>query len=85
MSQPTANEQLRTFLARRAEISDRIVEYTKLLEPALRDAGLHHQADRLQALLGEIDRVETELKAALDQNPREMLAALIEGLGRSNR
>ncbi len=54
-----------------------VFEYAKLLEPSLRDAGLNHQADRLQALLSAVDCVDSEIEQLIQENPVGVVEALL--------
>lgn len=55
----------------------RLVDYCKHLEPTLRDLNANNAADRLTALLGEIEAVDATLQAAIMADPEGALADIL--------
>jgi hypothetical protein len=61
---------------------DKVIDYCRTIEPTLRDAGQNHTADRLAALLGELDAINARIDATFRERPGESLAYVIETLRR---
>ena len=60
-----------------------VVSYVRGLEPVLRDHGANNLADRLMAMLGEVDAAEREMRAYIAQNGDSIASAFTSAIKRS--
>jgi hypothetical protein len=70
---------------RRNDLNKRSIDQVRLLEPALRDAGLNHQADRLLAVIVEWDALDRELTELINSDVNAAVELMIESVGRRGK
>lgn len=76
-------EKIGKIRQERERIFTKLEGLCRNLEPQLRDANQHHSADRLAALMGELDINTGELQELLISTPRgEMIAFFSEAFDR---
>lgn len=76
------NSALQRFAQRETELKDKVVALARSIEPVLRDEGKNHLADRLAAVIDEIDRVQTEVQVLIRDNAEMAVKAMLEEMMR---
>ncbi len=69
----TFTEKAHELAMRNDRAISELLTYARNLEPVLRDHNLNHSADRIAAILGEIEAVRAEAKDVLNSRFPELL------------
>lgn len=69
--------------AKQQSVFTRLLELCRHAEPALRDRGMNHQADRIAALISEHDAYNAELQAIIMEDPRGAMMGILDRIERN--
>ena len=72
-------EHAKKLKARQDAAAAALASFIRSLEPILRDGGQHHTADRLVALIAEVDSMDREVREWLDTNAAAVALHLLLG------